>query len=197
VTALNTAINCIEDHDTDTKEHVSRMSLTSRLIGLRYGLTDREADLLSFAAGMHDLGKTEVPVSLLLKPGKLDRYEWAVMKTHTTIGADIIGTQYSEPLKTARIVALTHHERWDGSGYPNRLRGEQIPLYARIVAISDVFDALTSERPYKRAWSGREAAEEIKRGSGTHFDPTLVPLFLEVYPEIYKAMHQSMDLTIA
>lgn len=187
MTALNTAINCIEDHDTGTGEHVSRMSLTSRLIGLRYGMTDREADLLSIAAGMHDLGKTEVPVSLLLKPGKLDRYEWAVMKTHTTLGADIIGDGRSEPFKTARIVALTHHERWDGRGYPNGLRGEQIPLHARIVAISDVFDALTSERPYKRAWSGREAAEEIKRGSGSHFDPSLVQLFLAVYPEITKS----------
>ena len=186
MTALNTAINCIEDHDTGTREHVSRMSLTSRLIGLRYGMTDREADLLSFAASMHDLGKTEVPVSLLLKPGKLDRHEWAVMKTHTTLGADIIGDIRKKRFKAARIVALTHHERWDGSGYPNGLRGEQIPLYARIVAISDVFDALTSVRPYKNAWSAQEAAEEIERGSGSHFDPALVRVFLEVYPEITK-----------
>ncbi len=173
------------------------MSLTSRLIGISFGMTDREADLLSFAASMHDLGKIEVPVSLLLKPGKLDRYEWAVMKTHTIIGADIIGNRDSEPFKTAKIVALTHHERWDGRGYPQGLRGEQIPLQGRIVAISDFFDALTSERPYKKAWSEQEAVEEIIKGSGYHFDPSLVPVFLEVYPEISKTMYQSMDQTIA
>jgi putative two-component system response regulator len=168
------------------------MSLTSRLIGISFGMTGQEADLLSFAAGMHDLGKTEVPVSLLLKPGKLDRDEWDVMKTHTTLGAEIIGDGRSEPFKTARIVALTHHERWDGRGYPNGLRGEQIPLHARIVAISDVFDALTSVRPYKKAWSEQEAAEEIRRGSGSHFDPSLVSVFFEVFPEIHKAIHQSI-----
>jgi putative two-component system response regulator len=192
VALLCTARNVLKAHDSVTLEHVSRMSLTSRLIGICCGMTEREADLLSFAAGMHDLGKTEIPVSLLLKPGKLDRYEWAVMKTHTTIGADIIGNRGSERYKAAKIVILTHHERWDGRGYPQGLRGEQIPLMGRIVSISDVFDALTSERPYKRTWGEEEAIEEIKKGSGSHFDPTLIPVFLEVFPEIRKAICQTM-----
>lgn len=188
-----TAPKVLRNHDNGTLEHVVRMSLISRLIGLTCGMTDREVDLLYLAAEMHDLGKMVIPVSLLLKPGKLDRYEWAVMKTHTTIGADIIGDRGSEPLKTAKLVALTHHERWDGNGYPKGLHGEQIPLMGRIVTICDVFDALTNERPYKKAWSEEEAIEVIKKGSGSHFDPLLVNAFLEVIPDIHRVKTEYTD----
>ena len=175
--------------DSVTVHHAFRMSTICRFIGLACGMPPDEADLLSKASYMHDLGKTEIPERVLLKPGKLDTEEWNVMKTHTTRGARIIGTHCAEPLRTARIIALTHHERWDGRGYPYGLSGEAIPLEGRIVAICDVFDALTNRRPYKRAWTENEAIEAIKKGGGTHFDPVLTHAFLEAYPEIRRLKH--------
>ncbi len=169
-----------------TLMHALRMSTVCRLIGLACGMPDNEADLLFRASYMHDLGKKEIPESVLLKPGKLDSDEWTVMKTHTTLGARIIGDHCSEPMRTAKIIALTHHERWDGRGYPGGLSGEQIPLMGRIVAICDVFDALTNNRPYKKAWSEDEAIETIKKGCGSHFDPAMTSAFLEAYPEICR-----------
>ncbi|UCB44923.1 MAG: HD domain-containing protein [Spirochaetota bacterium] len=160
------------------------MSYFSRLIGLAYGMTDEEANLLLLASSMHDVGKIGIPDSVLLKPMELDNNEWTAMKAHTTIGAEIIGNHNSVAFRMAKIIALTHHERWDGTGYPNGLRGEKIPFFGRIVAISDVFDALTTVRPYKKAWSEEEAVEAIKMGSGSQFDPSLVPLFLDVVPVI-------------
>jgi putative two-component system response regulator len=133
--------------------------------------------MLRHASPMHDVGKIGIPDRVLLKPGKLDPDEWEVMKTHAAIGADLLSGSKSPLVQMAATIALTHHERWDGTGYPYRLHGEGIPLVGRIAAVCDVFDALTSERPYKRAWPVEESLEEIRRGAGTHFDPALVTLF--------------------
>ncbi|HSX69469.1 MAG TPA: HD domain-containing phosphohydrolase, partial [Pseudomonas sp.] len=138
------------------------------------------------AAPMHDVGKIGIPDAILQKNGKLDEAEWAVMRQHAQIGAEIIGEHDSGLLKTARIIALTHHEKWDGSGYPNGLKGEEIPLAGRIVAIADVFDALTSVRPYKPAWSLDDALDLLRRESGRHFDPELVELFIGQLPAILE-----------
>jgi putative two-component system response regulator len=127
---------------------------------------------------MHDIGKIGIPDRVLLKPGKLDAEEWAIMRRHPEIGHGIIGSHPSPLLRMAAEVALTHHEKWDGNGYPRGLRGEEIPQVGRIVAVADVFDALTSVRPYKPAWTVEAAVEELKRGSGTHFQPQVVEAFL-------------------
>jgi len=181
-------IHCLgvasEYRDEETGSHIFRMSHYSRIIALAAGLSREAADLLLQAAPMHDIGKIGIPDRILLKPGKLDADEWTIMKTHTTIGAKIIGTHPSELLTLARQVAITHHEKWDGTGYPHQLAGEDIPLAGRIVMLADVFDALTSDRPYKKAWSEAEAIEEIHHMSGHHFDPKLILAFMEALPEI-------------
>jgi putative two-component system response regulator len=137
---------------------------------------------------MHDIGKIGIPDHILLKPGKFTEEEWATMQRHAEIGAEIIGEHESDLLSLARNIALTHHERWDGKGYPHGLAGELIPIEGRIAAICDVYDALVSERPYKRAWTTQEAVDYIVRESGQAFDPQLVLLFLGLLPE-YAAIH--------
>jgi putative two-component system response regulator len=136
-----------------------------------------EADRLRHASAMHDIGKIGIPDRILQKPGKLDPDEWAVMKTHTTMGATILGGSNAPLIQMAETIARTHHERWDGSGYPAGLAGEAIPLIGRVVAICDVFDALLSVRPYKHAWTLDDALTEIRAQSGRHFDPQLVEPF--------------------
>jgi len=173
-----------EYKDNETGMHVIRMSHYSRVLGLAAGMNDEEADMLLNAAPMHDIGKIGIEDKIILKPGKLDAEEWAIMQTHCQIGAEIIGDDASELLKMAKIVAMTHHERWDGSGYPKGLKEEEIPRVGRIIAIADVFDALTSKRSYKQAWSVGDAIEQIKKDAGKHFDPYLVSLFIEALPEI-------------
>jgi len=175
-----------EYRDEETGTHIFRMSQYSRIIALAAGLSELEADRLWQAAPMHDVGKIGIPDRILLKPGKLDADEWAIMKTHTMIGAKIIGNHPSELLTLARQVAVSHHEKWDGTGYPLGLAGEEIPLAGRIVMLADVFDALTSDRPYKRAWSDAAAIAEINATSGQHFDPKLVLAFMKALPEILK-----------
>jgi putative two-component system response regulator len=175
-----------EYKDNETGLHVIRMSYYSKLIGKAYGLEQPFCELLLNASPMHDIGKIGIPDSILLKPGKLDAKEWEIMKTHATIGADIIGQDDSPLLKMARTIALTHHEKWDGSGYPNGLKGEAIPLVGRIVAIADVFDALTSARPYKGAWSIEKAVDYMHACSGTHFDPNIMRLFETLIPEVLR-----------
>ena len=142
------------------------------------------------ASPMHDIGKIGIPDRILLKPGKLDAEEWEIMKTHSSIGADILSGHDSDLMNMARVIALTHHEKWDGSGYPMGLSGDDIPIVGRIVAVADVFDALTSERPYKHAWPVEEAVEEIINGSGKHFDPELVEIFQKVLPTILDIKEQ-------
>ena len=175
-----------EYRDNETGMHVIRMSQTTRLLARAAGLPDAQTELLFLAAPMHDVGKIGIPDGILLKPGKLDAEEWAVMKTHTLIGAEIIGEQDSPLLEMARLVALTHHEKWDGSGYPYGLAGTAIPLEGRIVSIADVYDALTSVRPYKRAWSSEEAIAYLREEAGRSFDPSLVALFIDLLPQILE-----------
>jgi putative two-component system response regulator len=173
-----------EYRDQETGQHIIRMSETTHLLALAAGVPTAQADLLHQAAPMHDVGKIGIPDRVLLKHGKLDPDEWEIMKTHTLIGAEIIGQHDAPLLQMARTVALTHHEKWDGSGYPHALAGEAIPLEGRLTALADVYDALTSERPYKKAWPQEEAFAFIRDQAGRHFDPRLVALFLELHPEI-------------
>jgi len=175
-----------EYKDNETGLHVIRMSYYARIIGLAAGMSEEDADMLMNAAPMHDIGKIGIPDTILKKPGKLSEHEFKVMETHCEIGAEIIGDDDSELLKLAKIVALTHHEKWNGQGYPNKLQGEEIPRVGRIVAIADVFDALTSKRPYKNAWPVEEAVDLMLKSAGKQFDPQLIPLFIEVLPEILK-----------
>ena len=182
-----------EFRDNETGMHVIRMSEMARLLALEAGVPETQANILLNAAPMHDIGKIGIPDAVLLKPGKLDAAEWEIMKTHPFIGAEIIGDHASEMLKMARSVALTHHEKWDGSGYPQGLSGLRIPMESRIVAITDVFDALTNERPYKRPWSVEETLEEMARQSNRHFDPRLLQIFMKILPDIEKIRCQYAD----
>ena len=173
-----------EYRDNETGLHIIRMSKIAALLGQAAGMSEIEANLLLNASPMHDIGKIGIPDQILLKPGKLDPEEWAIMQTHAQIGANILAEDDSELLCMAREIALTHHEKWDGSGYPNGLVGETIPLVGRVTALADVFDALTSERPYKKAWSTEDAVALITSESGKHFDPVLVTHFLKLLPKI-------------
>lgn len=182
-----------EFKDNETGLHVIRMSKYAQLIGRAMGMSDDEAELLLNVVPMHDIGKIGIPDKILLKPGNLNAEEWKIMQTHTTIGADILGMDKSTILKEARVCAMTHHEKWDGSGYPNGLKGTDIPLYGRIAAISDVFDALTSERPYKNAWSVDDTMEMIESEKGKHFQPELVDILKETLPEVQKIKNKYSD----
>jgi CHASE2 domain-containing sensor protein len=173
-----------EWRDRETAAHIDRMSVLSARLGRAAGMSEQDAEMLLYASAMHDVGKIGIPDRVLLKPGPLDPDEWEIMKTHTTIGANILAGSSSPLLRMAERIALTHHEKWDGSGYPAGLAGEQIPLEGRVCAICDVFDALTSPRPYKDAWPVEQALEEIRSQSGQHFEPRLVKLFLELAPEL-------------
>ena len=179
-----------EYKDNETGMHVIRMSYYARQLALAAGFSEAQAEDLLNAAPMHDVGKIGIPDAILQKPGKLDADEWQVMRSHAEIGAAIIGEHAGGLLKMARTIALTHHEKWDGSGYPNGLKGEEIALEGRIVAIADVFDALTSERPYKRAWTVEAAIETMQRDSGVHFDPELIALFIANLPAMLEIKAQ-------
>jgi len=167
-----------EYKDNETGRHILRMSGYCRVLARTAGLDQEAVDLIHSAAPMHDVGKIGIPDHILGKPAKLDPDEWEIMKTHTTIGAKIIGRHDNRLMVLARRIALSHHERWDGTGYPEGLAGEDIPLEARIVALADVFDALTSKRPYKEPWPEDEACEYIREQRGKQFDPRLTDLFL-------------------
>ncbi len=173
-----------EFRDNETGLHVVRMSHYARTLARAAGLPESLAEMLLNAAPMHDVGKIGIPDSILLKPGRLDEAEFALIRQHPIIGADILGRYDSELMHMARRVALTHHEKWDGTGYPNALRGEAIPLEGRIVAIADVFDALCTARPYKKAWPVEDAIGYLRGESGKHFDPVLAEHFITALPEI-------------
>ncbi len=175
-----------EFKDNETGNHVLRMSHYARLIALAHGLGEEAADIIFNTAPMHDIGKIGIPDAILLKPGKLDAAEWEVMWQHPIMGAEIIGKHDNELLETARIIALTHHEKWDGSGYPKNLKGEAIPLEGRIVAVADVFDALVSVRPYKAAIPVDIALQYFDEQAGRHFDPTLIAALKKALPEILR-----------
>ncbi|MBF0142756.1 MAG: response regulator [Magnetococcales bacterium] len=180
-----------EYRDNETGLHILRMSQWAERIGRAAGLRDGECDTLLNASPMHDVGKLGIPDRVLLKPGKLDPEEWAIMKTHTTIGAELLSGNDSDLLEVARLIALTHHERWDGGGYPQGLSGVGIPLLARITTLADVFDALLARRPYKEAWPVERAVAEIRRESGRQFDPDLVEVFTGILPELL-AIHREL-----
>lgn len=175
-----------EYKDNETGLHVIRMSHFAQLLALAAGCSPAWAEDLLNAAPMHDVGKIGIPDAVLRKPGPLDADEWATMRRHPEIGAEIIGEYPSGVLQLAREIALAHHEKWDGSGYPRGLAGEAIPLSARIVAIADVFDALTTRRPYKEPWPVQEAMNHIAAQAGKHFDPALVALFAPLLPQLLE-----------
>jgi putative two-component system response regulator len=173
-----------EYKDNETGLHVIRMSHFSQILGLAAGMNEQQAEDLLHAAPMHDVGKIGIPDRILQKAGPLDPDEWKVMQSHAVIGAEIIGEHGDGMLKLAHEIAMTHHEKYDGSGYPKGLAGDAIPLTGRIVAIADVFDALTSIRPYKRAWTEEDAIDYLVQQKGKHFDPMLVDLFVAQLPAI-------------
>ena len=181
-----------EFKDDDTGAHVLRMSRYSALIGRELGMSPAEADDLLHAAPMHDIGKIGIPDRILLKPGKLDADEWVVMRRHAEMGAEILSGSDSAVIQLGEQIASSHHEKWDGSGYPSGLRGEEIPLAGRIVAVADVFDALTSRRPYKEPFTVERSLSILREGRGTHFDPTVLDAFFGALDEILliKENHQ-------
>jgi putative two-component system response regulator len=168
-----------EYKDEQTGGHILRIGEYCAVLAKCLGLPASEVELMQRAGVLHDVGKMGISDSILLKPGKLTEEEFDVMRTHTIIGAKLLDGSMSELIDAGRVVALTHHEKWDGSGYPNGLSGERIPLWGRICAVADVFDALTSERPYKRAFTNEEAYAILERDAGKHFDPLVVDVFLK------------------
>ena len=173
-----------EYRDYETGNHVVRVGTACEMLALDVGIAPHRAELIRNASPMHDVGKIGIPDTILLKPGKLDPAEREIMNQHVQIGADIVGDDADELLMMARLMALCHHEKWDGTGYPKGLRGEEIPLEARIASICDVFDALTSSRPYKTAWTSQDALDYVNAQSGLAFDPHLVQAFNRIAPDI-------------
>ncbi|MBL6979200.1 MAG: response regulator, partial [Desulfobacteraceae bacterium] len=177
-----------EYRDEDTALHINRMSNYCAIVARGLSLSADEVDLILHASPMHDVGKIGIPDAILLKPGKLDNSEWEIMKQHSIIGARILRGSSSELVlfEAGEIIALAHHEKWNGTGYPKGLSGEDIPLYGRICAIADIFDALTSNRPYKKAFSSDKALEILQEGRGTHVDPNVVDVFFDQLDDVVE-----------
>jgi len=178
-----------EYRDDDTGTHILRMSKYCELISKSIGMDEASTEIILYAAPMHDIGKMGIPDSILLKPGKLTPEEWEIMKSHTTMGAMILKDSTAEFIRMGEIIALSHHERWDGTGYPHGLKGSDIPIEARIAALADVFDALLAKRPYKEAYTIEKAFELILADRGKYFDPDVVDAFFEVKDDILKMMN--------
>jgi putative two-component system response regulator len=176
----------VESRDEETGDHIARIGALSYELALAAGCDVAEADLIQRASAMHDLGKIAIPDHVLRKPGPLDPDERAVIETHATIGGDLLAGSRSPLVQLAEVIARTHHERWDGTGYPAGLAGEDIPLAGRICAVCDVYDALVSDRPYKAAWSEEAAREELRELAGSQLDPRLVSVFLARAPVIME-----------
>lgn len=187
-----------EYRDDNTAAHIQRVGHYCSLLGSLLGLSSADATILYHASLLHDVGKIGVPDAILLKPGKLTPEEHLIMQTHTTIGRNILSGSSSEILSMGEIIAYTHHERWDGTGYPERLSRESIPLYGRICAVADVFDALTSARPYKKRFTNVQAKEIMITGRASHFDPHILDCFMERFPlfiEIQERYNEPLTLT--
>jgi putative two-component system response regulator len=182
-----------EYKDEETGAHIQRMSHYAATVAGKMGLNEETVETILYAAPMHDIGKIGIPDRILLKTGALDPDEWEIMKQHTTIGAKILEGSEAEFIKLANVVALTHHEKWDGSGYPQGLKGSKIPVAGRITAIADVFDALTSGRPYKEPFSLEESLSIMKEGRGSHFDPEVVDAFFASEDEILAIKEEYED----
>jgi len=183
-----------EYKDEDTGDHIVRIGRLGALLAKRRGLSDREVEHIGFAAPMHDIGKIGIPDHILLKPGKLTAEEFEIMKTHTTIGARILSKSKSEIIRCAQQIAISHHERWDGSGYPQGLAGERIPITGRIVALADTFDALTSRRPYKEPYPLEQTLAIMQQSRGSHFDPDLLDLFMASIDDIVAIKKEVQDI---
>ncbi|MGH7684484.1 MAG: HD domain-containing phosphohydrolase, partial [Vulcanimicrobiaceae bacterium] len=186
-----------EHRDKETHNHIVRMGHYAKLLGGAIGLANDRQELLRYAAPMHDIGKVAIPDNILLKNGRLSSSEWTKMMTHARSGYDILKDSDSEVLRLAAEIALTHHEKWDGSGYPQGLVGEAIPLSGRITAIADVLDALLSVRPYKPAWPLPEVIDALRRGKHEHFDPVLIDAFLDIIPDLQRIRAEFSDLEAA
>lgn len=182
-----------EFRDPETGAHIQRMANYSRLIAEQLGLSGEQQDLILRAAPMHDVGKIAIPDHILLKPGRLDDAELVIMRTHAEKGYEILRESKSRLLDLAALIAWTHHEKFDGSGYPRGLQGEAIPLEGRIVAVADVFDALTSERPYKKAWEIPRTLEWLRQHAGGHFDPACVDAFLARLDDVLEIRRSYQD----
>jgi CHASE2 domain-containing sensor protein len=184
-----------ESRDEETGLHIDRISRMCRRLASAAGLSGEEAELIGEAAALHDLGKIGIPDAILLKPGRLDEGEWAIMRKHPAIGARMLEGSASPLISRAETIALTHHERWDGGGYPAGLAGDAIPLEGRICAVCDVFDALLTPRCYKPAWPLDEVLAELEQQRGTQFDPALVDVFLSLVPELYEELYAAPPFT--
>ena len=182
-----------EYRDPETGAHILRMAHFSQLIARELGLSEDDQNLLLEAAPMHDIGKVGIADKILLKPGRLNEEEFEVMKQHAQFGYELLQGSSSKVLQTGAEIALGHHEKFDGTGYPQGLKGEQIPIFSRIVAVADVFDALTSERPYKKAWDIETAVEFLKQGAGTHFDPACVEAFLRCWDDVMEIRNRYQE----
>jgi len=183
---INRLVLAAEFKDENTGEHIIRMSRYSALLVEKLGFSPGKVVYMRYAASMHDIGKMGIPDRIMLKPGKLTEEEFKCMKAHTTIGTAILADSKSELLNMAQEVALSHHEKWNGSGYPQGLSGNKIPIFGRIVGLTDVFDALTSKRPYKKPYPLEVACDIIRKERGEHFDPDLVDIFLKDIDEFSK-----------
>src|SRR6185503_6225087 len=182
-----------EFRDEETGYHLIRMSRYSRLIAHAIGLDADEVETVELAAPLHDIGKIGIPDQILLKPDRLDAAEWEVMRRHPVIGHEILKGSASKYVRMGALIALGHHEKYDGSGYPNGLVGDHIPLSARIVAVADVYDALTSVRPYKPAWPSEQAFEHLGSQAGRHFDPRMLEAFLGLRKEVIQVQNEWRD----
>lgn len=183
-----------ESRSSETGQHVKRVAEYSKLLAIKIGLNEKDVNQLFMVSPMHDVGKVGIPDSILNKNGKLDSAEWEIMKTHAQIGYDILKTSKRDILQTAAIISFTHHERWDGSGYPLGLKGEDIHIFGRITAVADVFDVLGSDRVYKKAWSLEKILELFKEEKGKHFDPNLIDIFLDNLDEFLEIRDTYKDV---
>ena len=189
---LNILGKTAEYKDPETASHVSRVAHYSKMLAREYGLSKVDQDLIFYASPFHDLGKVGIEDKILLKPGRLDKDEFEIMKTHAQIGYEILKDSQSEYLKAGAMIAISHHEKFDGNGYPSQIKGENIHIFGRIVAVVDVFDALTSNRPYKRAWNFDDALNLLIQEKQKHFDPVIVDLFVKNIDEV-KTIYNSFQ----
>jgi len=182
-----------EYKDPETGAHVARVAHYSKMMAELFGYDEEFQNIVFHSSPFHDIGKVGIPDEILLKPGKLEGEEWEIMKSHANIGYEILKNSKSDFLKSGGIIAISHHEKFDGTGYPNGLQGNNIPTMGRIVAIADVFDALTTVRPYKPAWEIDDALAYVKEQSGKHFDPDFARLFLENKKRVIEIFHEYQE----
>lgn len=193
---INRLALAAELKDRDTSLHIKRMSKICGILARGMGLSERDVELVERASPMHDVGKIGIPDSILLKPGKLNKKEREQMNNHSVIGARILSGSSSDLLQAGEVFALSHHEKWDGTGYPYGLSREKIPIWGRITAVADVFDALTNVRPYKKAHSNESAISRLKEDCGTHFDPDIIDVFFLNLAEILDIQNKYNESTV-